>query len=248
MIIVFDSGVGGFSLLRELGNQQISLPLIYLADQAHFPYGDKSPDWLSARLAKIAKWAQALKPSIFILACNTGTVSGISQMRELLSCPVVGVEPVVKPLGSYDKALVLATPVTVDSPRTRELVAQFGGHVQVVSVPGLASAIENNDSVRVKKILQEISIRVLRENIQAIGLSCTHYPLVADLLQPLVPQVHLYDPSRAVVHQLKKYLSPADSKSQQQQTQFLTTGEVIRFNEQILYYLGIKAEAKKVEI
>lgn len=248
MIIVFDSGIGGFSLLQEMRKQGLTTPVLYLADQANFPYGDKSESWLAARLASITKWAAVYNPQVFVLACNTGTVAAIETIRNILSCPVVGVEPVVKPLSAYPKALVLATQVTASSARTKELLARFSGHVQVLSVPGLAVAIENNDNDQVKILLQNIAKKVSRENIQAIGLSCTHYPLVSDRLERLLPDVRLYDPSQAVVRELKKYLSPLVGRKQEPAIEFATTGGVVRFNEQIAHYLQIATQAKKVTI
>lgn len=248
MIIVFDSGIGGFSLLQEMRREGLTTPVLYLADQANFPYGSKSESWLAARLASIAKWAAGYNPQVFVLACNTATVAAIETIRNILPCPVVGVEPVVKPLSAYSKALVLATQVTASSARTKELLTRFGGHVQLVSAPGLAVAIENNDNDQVKIILKNIAETVSREKIQAIGLSCTHYPLVSDCLQSLLPAVHLYDPSQAVVHQLKKYLSPPVGRKQESAIEFVTTGGVVRFNEQISHYLQIATQAKKVTI
>lgn len=250
MILVFDSGVGGFSILKEIRKQHSTTPVVYLADQNFFPYGDKSAVWLSKRLRQVAVWAHTYKPEIFVIACNTATVSAIAEMRSIVSCPVVGVEPVIKPLAGYQHAMVLATKATVNAPRTRELLNTFGSHVSVVSPAGLADAIENNNIGQVKKILGTISEQALRENIQAIGLSCTHYPLVTKELSTLLSGVHLYDPSSAVVSQINKLLSVTKPPDDQvtPTTQFFTTGSVVRFNEQIVRYLGIITQAKKVDI
>lgn len=237
MIIVFDSGVGGLSILREILNQHVTSAVTYVADQVNFPYGSKSESWLTDRLCQVARWAAGKNPTAFVLACNTATVSSITAMREILPCPVVGVEPVIKPLAAYGNALILATHVTADSPRTRELLAQYGGNVRVATPDGLADAIENTDSERVKKILETIAHRVKNENIEAIGLSCTHYPLIAAELHALLPGVHIYDPAPAVVFRLKQVLSPGTLFKGTDVT-YLTTGPVVRLKDQIKKYTG----------
>lgn len=248
-IIVFDSGIGGFSILREIINQRLPVSVIYLADQANFPYGHKSAEWLESRLKEIALWGVAQDPAAFVVACNTGTVAGIRTMRETLHCPVVGVEPVIKPLSSYTHALVLATQAAAESIRTQELLDIHGRHIQVYASKGLASAIENNDSEQVKISLDEISEIIEHEHIQAIGLSCTHYPLISDKIKERFPAIHLYDPSSAVVHRLKKVLEldgPAEPEGRG--IEFLTTGEVIRLDEQIRAYFDSSYHGSQVHI
>lgn len=248
-VIVFDSGIGGFSILREIMRVGQPASIVYLCDQKNFPYGEKSAEWLEKRLAEIARWAALHDPAAFVIACNTGTVAGIHTVRSHLDCPVVGVEPAVKPLSSYESALVLATHRAVESERTQELLDIHGRHIRVYAPKGLATAIENNDTDQVKKSLQEIAAIVRRENVQAIGLSCTHYPLVQEQMQALFPKVQIYDPSEAVVRHLIKVLGTNHPEMpEEHRIEFMTTGEVIRLNEQIAAYFDGAYQSTYVRI
>ena len=248
-IAIFDSGVGGFSILREL------LPspntYLYLADQAYFPYGDKPSEQIAERVGLIASWIKKQNPDIVVMACNTATVSGIDKLRSILSCPVVGVEPVVKPAAKYGKSLIIGTEPTLNSLRMRQLLAAHPGSVLTYCPNGLAGAIENINIDQVKKIIHEISKVVQNEKIEAIGLSCTHYPLIKDLLQESLPGITIIDPSQAVAKQVLRKLEFENLMKIENwnlKISFCTTGDVLRFNYQISHYLGITAQSSKVTI
>lgn len=205
-IIVFDSGIGGQSIYRPLKQVLPAENIIYISDPANFPYGDKSSQWLSQRFAQLAEDFAALNPKLLVLACNTATTNIIAQLRQDLSCPVVGVEPVIKPLASYRSALALMTASSASSPATATLLAKYGNHVQIYTPKGLAQAIEYNNYDQVKKNIHEIKNIVLKQQIEAIGLSCTHYPLILGALQAAMPEVIFIDPSDAVVKEVMRVL------------------------------------------
>lgn len=205
-VIVFDSGIGGLSIYRPL---QVALPgeiIVYMADSANFPYGDKSKDWLINRFTQLAEDFKALNPKLVVIACNTATTNVIQELRKSLSCPIVGVEPVIKPLSHFSSALALMTRSAADSDSTAKLLQQYGPHVQVFAPKGLASAIEFNDYEQVKKNIHEIKEIVQLKNIQAVGLSCTHYPLILEELKKEIPGVEFIDPSEAVVKEVLRVL------------------------------------------
>lgn len=205
-IIVFDSGIGGLSIYRPLS---IALPnenIIYISDPANFPYGDKSQEWLSARFMELGKRFVTLNPRLVVLACNTATTSIIQELRTLLPCPIVGVEPVIKPLSEYKSALALMTSTSASSRTTKDLLAKYGTHVQVYTPVGLPTAIEYNNYEQVKNSIHEIKEIVQKNHIQAIGLSCTHYPLILPELQKAMPEVTFIDPSSAVVREVLRVL------------------------------------------
>lgn len=205
-IVVFDSGIGGFSIYRPL---KLALPeenIVYMSDPAGFPYGDKTPSWLSNRFKEIATQFMALSPKLVVLACNSATTNIISELRNILPCPVVGVEPVIKPLSSYHSSLALMTESSASSQTTKDLLASYGDHVQVYTPKGLAIAIEFNDYDQVKKSIHEIKNIVQEKHIEAIGLSCTHYPLIIKQLKEAMPNVEFIDPSEAVVAQIVRVL------------------------------------------
>ena len=205
-IIVFDSGIGGLSIYRLL---QIELPgevIVYIADSANFPYGDKSKEWLVARFVELGKQFAALNPKLVVIACNTATTNVIQDLRSQLSCPIIGVEPVIKPLATYERSLALMTESAASSDTTKDLLSKYGEHVRIYTPHGLASAIEFNDYEQVKTIIHEIKEVVQKNNIQAIGLSCTHYPLILKELQKEIPAVAFIDPSDAVVKEVVRVL------------------------------------------
>ncbi len=205
-IIVFDSGIGGMSIYRPLKQALPDENIIYLADPAGFPYGDKSDAWLSDRFSVLVKQFEQLSPKLVVLACNTATTNIIDYLRSRLNCPVVGVEPVIKPLSKYSSALALMTSSTATSLTTAKLLKDYGDHVQIFTPKGLAVAIEYHDLDQVKKNIHEIKEIVRNKNIQAIGLSCTHYPLILGMLQKAMPGVVFIDPSEAVVNEVVRVL------------------------------------------
>lgn len=205
-IIVFDSGIGGLSIYKPL---RLALPeenVVYYADSQNFPYGDKTPAWLSGRFIELSAQFASLEPKLVVLACNSATTNIIQVLRARLSCPVVGVEPVIKPLAKFNSTLALMTTVSASSATTAKLLRKFGPHVQVYTPKGLAVAIEYNDYDQVKKSLHEIKKVVQRDHIQAIGLSCTHYPLIIHEFEKVMPDVEFIDPSSAVVKQILRVL------------------------------------------
>jgi glutamate racemase len=249
-LIVFDSGIGGFSLLRVLQDHKLDFPLIYLADQANLPYGDKSPSWLRSRLSQVTDWAKPFHPASFVLACNTATVNGIELVREGLTCPVVGVEPVVKPLKDYAHPLVLATAATLASRRNLDLLRDNNPATLTATPPGLVQAVETMDPDAIRASLGELEDLIHHNQVDAIGLSCTHYPLVSEYFQELYPDVTLYDPSQAVARELLLRLPPrvptrqGDSSS----ARFLTTGDPQLLSTQVQYYLNLSDQVQQIKL
>lgn len=212
-IIVFDSGIGGLSIYRPL---KIALPqenIIYMSDPNHFPYGDKSVSWLNSRFDGLAIEFNALDPKLVVLACNTATTNIITNLRTSLKCPVIGVEPVIKPLSGYPHALALMTESSAKSAGTKQLLAKYGPHVEVYTPHGLATAIEYNDYDQVKKNIHEITKIVHERKIQAVGLSCTHYPLILDSLNKALPDTIFLEPSSAVVREVQRVLRLGQDES-----------------------------------
>ena len=205
-ILVFDSGIGGLSIFRPL---KLALPkenIVYMMDSNHFPYGDKSSDWLTNRFKELAIDFNKLNPKLVVLACNSATTNVIKDLRELLDCPVVGVEPVIKPLAVFTHSLALMTEASASSESTKNLLAKYGAHVQIFTPHGLAKAIEYNDFEQVQKSIHEIKQVVHEGGIQAVGLSCTHYPLIIKQFELAMPGITFIDPSDSVVKEVVRVL------------------------------------------
>ena len=206
-IIVFDSGIGGLSIFRPLKKALPNENIVYLADSNNFPYGNKSPSWLLARFKELSLQFNDLNPKLVVLACNSATTNIITELRTMLKCPVIGVEPVIKPLSSYKHALALMTEVSAQSSATAELMKKYGQDVVIFTPSGLAKAIEFNDFDQVKKNIHEIKEIVQKQKIEAIGLSCTHYPLIINIFTEAMPDVVFIDPGEAVVREAQRVLS-----------------------------------------
>ncbi|MEI6690437.1 MAG: aspartate/glutamate racemase family protein [bacterium] len=245
-IFVLDSGIGGLSILRRLIKLSPSSKYIYFADQQYFPYGDKDPLWVQDRLKTLVTFGVQNGAQAVVIACNTATVHSLDQLRKQFSIPIFGVEPVVKPLAKYASAAILATSSTAKSARTQQLQAMhMGTHLKVVGVPQLATAIEDMDQTKIIALLTMLNSQL--QGIQAIGLSCTHYPLVEKTISAIFPNIIIIDPSLAVASHVISTLSPSFDSAQQAPI-FLTTGDVLRLKEQISYYVGLKGELQKVNV
>jgi glutamate racemase len=226
---VFDSGVGGLSVLRALRAAMPGARFSYLADSAHAPYGEKSEAQVRQRSLAVARWLHDSGAQLLVVACNTATALAIEPLRHLYAhWPIVGVEPGVKPAlaaSASGHVAVLATPGTLASDRFARLLRSQAvtGRVHALPCPGLAAAIESNDppSPGLDRLLDDIGQRVRATGADQVVLGCTHYPFVAEALQQrLGPQVHLIDTADAVARRVLHLLPqarqlPADGGSLQ---------------------------------
>lgn len=205
-IIVFDSGIGGLSIYRPLKSALPQENIVYFADSAHFPYGHHSSAWITRRFRQLTLDFAALDPQLVVIACNTATVNVIDLLRANLPCPVVGVEPLIKPLAAYPHAMALMTVSSAQSAQTKNLLNKYGDHVQIYTPVGLAEAIEYNDYAQVKRILNQLKRYLAHHPATTIGLSCTHYPLILGEFKRLFPDITFIDPSSAIVREVVRVL------------------------------------------
>lgn len=165
-ILVFDSGLGGLSIVRELQTLQLEIDLYYLADTAYFPYGEKSDARLIVRVPSIIeRGAGACQADLVIIACNTASTLALEQVRASLNIPVIGVVPAIKPAAALTKTNViglLATPNTVARPYTDKLISDFAGGVKVIrhGAVGLAGGL--NTCWRAEWLILTLSPPALR--------------------------------------------------------------------------------------
>ncbi len=213
---VFDSGVGGLSVLREIHALLPSESLLYVADSGHVPYGEKSPEFIRQRCRTLAAFLLERGAKALVLACNTATAAGVAELRELYpQLPIVGMEPAVKPAAAATRSGVvgvLATTGTLKSARFAALLDRFAGDVRVITqpCPGLVERIEGGelDSPATRALLQGWVAPLLAEGCDTLILGCTHYPFIKPLLRTLVPEsVSLIDTGAAVARQLQRLLA-----------------------------------------
>jgi glutamate racemase len=232
---VFDSGVGGLSVLRALRQHLPGADFTYLADSFHAPYGEKPAEQVQARSRAIAEWLRAQGAQLLVVACNTATAHAIEALRdELAPWPIVGVEPGIKPALAQSRngrVAVLATPGTLASDRFARLLRAHDPNqqVQALPCPGLAGAIEQADPVAagLPALLDRTAQRVRETGADTVVLGCTHYPFVADeLAQRLGSGVQLLDTAEAIARRVASLLPPSpQAPTGQGRLRLCSTGE-----------------------
>ena len=212
---VFDSGVGGLTILRAVRQALPCENLVYVADAAYVPYGQKSPEQIRDRALAIGRFLVQQGAKAIVVACNTATAAAIDALRARLPIPFVGVEPAVKPAIAATRSGVvgvLATPSTLVSERYRSLIERFAAGVRVVTQPcaGLAEHIERGDldGERTEQLLRGFIEPLLAQRADVIVLGCTHYPLVAHLVQRIAgPGVVVIENGTAVANEVARQLT-----------------------------------------
>lgn len=207
---VFDSGLGGLSVLGALRERLPRAALTYVADSGHAPYGERDGEFIVSRSQRICDFLMARQVDAIVVACNTATAAAIHLLREAHpGLPIVGVEPGVKPavaLSRNKRVGVLATPSTLASEKYRRLIAQHGHDAVIVPqpCPGLAKAIEAGDldSPALRELVVRFAQPLREAGVDTVVLGCTHYPFVMPLFQEaLGPDVAIVDTARAVAEQ-----------------------------------------------
>lgn len=211
---VFDSGLGGLSVVRQL---RVELPresILYAADSRFCPYGERSLAEIQERTMAMVGYLVDQGAKLVIVACNTATAAAIEILRDTFQIPIVALEPAVKPavaLTRSGKIAVFATPRTADSPRLQRLIARYGAgyDIRAIGLPGLADCIESGDvdSVAIRALLEERVCEQVRDGVDVIVLGCTHYPFVSHVIADLAgPGVRTIDSGNAVARRSREML------------------------------------------
>ncbi len=214
-IAVFDSGLGGLTVLRALRERLPREDYLYFADTRLLPYGDKPEAFLRERGVLIAQALIGEGAKALVVACNTATAAAADAIRAALSVPVVALEPGVKPAAAMSQSGivgVMATTRTLQSERFKRLVGNHAQHVRVVAqaCPGLAEAIEVDGpgSAAVERLLDDYVSPLRVAGADVVVLGCTHYPWVAEgIARRMPPETQLLDTGEAVSRQLERLLA-----------------------------------------
>ena len=206
---VFDSGVGGLSVMAAIRRQLPHAELLYAADTGHAPYGDRSEDFVRDRSIRIARFLCGQGAQIVVVACNTATAAAVAALRaEFADLPVVGVEPGVKPavaLSAAHRVGVLATTRTLASEKFRHLAQAHADGAQLVlqACPGLADAIEAADAQGsgLDVLVERYSAPLRDAGVDVAVLGCTHYVFARTLFERALPGVQLVDTADAIARQ-----------------------------------------------
>ncbi|MBZ5791626.1 glutamate racemase [Burkholderia contaminans] len=211
---IFDSGLGGLSVLRAVRAQLPDESFIYVADSHHAPYGPRDEAFITERTLAIGEWLAREGAKALVIACNTATARAIAAIREHLSMPLVGVEPGIKPAAAVSAsgvAGVLATQSTLNSPRFQALLDRYGAGRRFICQPGhgLVEAIERGDtnSPALRALLDSYLQPMLDDGADTLVLGCTHYPFFTETIRDLVgDRLTIVDTSDAIARQLARIL------------------------------------------
>lgn len=214
---IFDSGVGGLSVLRAVRELMPAENIIYFGDQGHVPYGPRPMDEIQKFSEGITRFLLGHQSKLIVVACNTASAAALKYLRAVFpKVSFVGMEPAVKPAAEITqtgKVGVLATPATFQGALYASVVERFAAGVDLFqsTCPGLVSQIEKGDleSLTTRRILEEALHPMLEKNIDTVVLGCTHYPFVIPLIKQVVKgtqNVRVIDPAPSVARQVKRLL------------------------------------------
>lgn len=211
---VFDSGVGGLSVLRHVQQQLPHENLVYVADSQFAPYGDKGQAFVIERALCLSRFLVDLPVKALVVACNTATAAAVAELRKTFPLPIVGIEPGVKPAMRLSKTGVvgvLATQETVSSDKYAQLLLSYGGQKVITQpCPGLVDEIEamNLGGHRLRSLLTRYLAPMLEAQADTVVLGCTHYSFIAPLIQEISgPEIHLVDTGAPVAAELSRRLA-----------------------------------------
>jgi glutamate racemase len=211
---VFDSGVGGLSVLREIRRELPGEDLLYVADSGYAPYGDRPKEFIRERAERIVEFFVQAGVKAIVIACNTATAVAIQTLRLRFPIILVAIEPAVKPAAEVTRSGVvgvLATSQTLASDKFARLVAEYGRGVRIVlqASPGLMEQVEKGDldSIGTKALVARYVSSLLERGADTIVLGCTHYPFLLPAISAAAgPAVSIIDPSLAVARELQRRL------------------------------------------
>jgi glutamate racemase len=234
---IFDSGVGGLSVLRAIRQQMPEESVLYFGDQGHVPYGPRPLQQVRDFSEGITRFLLEKGVKIIVVACNAASAAALSYLRQMyLNISFVGMEPAVKPAVEHTETGVvgvLATPATFQGALYASVVERFAAGVNLLqsTCPGLVQQIESGDldGPLTREILEQALEPMLKKNIDTVVLGCTHYPFVIPLIQQIVGEkVRVIDPAPAVARQTRRLLEAEGSKAVDKrcgEVQYFTSGD-----------------------
>ena len=212
---IFDSGVGGLGICKLVAQCLPHHDIVYFADNANLPFGQKAPEQLNHISEKIVQFLiDQHDVQAVVIACNTATVTSIAHLRERFTIPIIGAVPVVKPACQQTKTkrvALLVTAATAGSAYLKDLINQHadGADVLVVPCPGLVEHVEAGDfnSPALLALLETFLVPVRAHQADVVGLGCTHYPFLRDQIAALLPpDVMLLDSNEPVAKQVERVM------------------------------------------
>lgn len=258
LIGIFDSGVGGLSVLREIHALLPAQPLIYIGDQVHVPYGKRQQAEILEFSTAITQYLLDAGAILIVVACNTASAAALKELRRIYpNVPFVGMEPAVKPASQQTingVVGVLATPATFQGELYATLVERFASDVKILTgtLPGLVEEIEdgNLDGPRTRAILEKAINPMLAQGADTLVLGCTHFPFVLPMIQEIAgAKINVIDPSPAIARRTQSLLKQQGKLNRSldpAEVTYLTTGNLDPFRASIRKLLHIPAKPKKL--
>ena len=233
MVGVYDSGVGGLSVWRELVKLMPEEDYVYFSDAACCPYGPKDPRFIVERASTVTDFLIDKGCSIVVVACNTATAAAISFLRNHYDIPFVGMEPAIKPaiLRSRSGVVgVLATAGTFRGSLYLSTLARFSGEVKVIERigEGLVETVEKGilDGPEVESLIHRCIDPMLEAGADHIVLGCTHYPFLQPVIERIAgPDVTVVNPAPAVARQAKRLLKKIEPSQRKGSTEFYSSSQ-----------------------
>ena len=215
---VFDSGVGGISVLRELMRLMPGEDFLYLGDSVHAPYGTKALEEVRRLTITNVELLLERGAKSVVIACNTATSAAVALLRKKYpDLPLVGIEPAIKPAvleNPWARVVVMATPMTLRQEKFQKLMGMYEEKAEILPLPcpGLMEFVERGDleSQELRRYLTELFWTVSEKPVEVIVLGCTHYPFARDMIQEVVgEQVKIYDGGNGTAREMRRRLEEA---------------------------------------
>ncbi len=239
-VVIFDSGFGGLSVVREIRRQMPAVPLVYVADDAAFPYGDMDAERLKLHvMVAVGRMIDRFAPAAVVIACNTASTLVLDPLRAAHDLPFVGTVPAIKPAAELSRSgliAVLATPATIERDYTRDLISQFAAtcHVRLVGAPSLAEMAEVHmlgieiDRTALWSQIAPCFYELDNERVDVIALACTHYPFLVEPMNSVTPwPVAWVDPAAAIARRLSHVTGDCRFGRGADDTVLLTSGRPV---------------------
>jgi glutamate racemase len=247
----FDSGVGGLSVMRAIQARLPGEDFIYVADQAHVPYGMRGLTEVRALSEGVVRYLMDQRVKLIVIPCNTASAAALIRLREQFpGFPFVGMEPAVKPAVERTETGVvgvLATPTTFEGDLYASVVERFGQGVTILQAtcPGLVAEIEAGraNGPEARRILAAALEPMLAQQVDTIVLGCTHYPFAFDSIRSIVGEgVRLIDPAPAIARRVESLLDIGHTRNPREQggpTSYSTSGEPLQMQARVKELLGL---------
>jgi len=252
---VFDSGVGGLSILREIKKLLPNENYIFIADQKNVPYGGKTTGQLRKLSDRIVRKFLDSQVKLIVIACNTATCHAIDYLRRKHPLiPFVGTVPAIKIAAKLSKVksiAVISTPATSESSYLKKLIKDFASGIKVANIgcPNLEDTVEEGslNSTKTKLLIKKYISMAMSDNPDYIVLGCTHYPFLKKEIEK-ISKVKTVDSGKAIARRVKFLLGDKLTKNKKPHTAYFTTGDSKKFSQVASTLLKTKIIAQKIRI